>query len=66
MGSAYYAGTDLLTTRYAAALNRTHVVARRIGLLVPTCGSLRVYWQGVLIKTVRRHPWVGDSLRWKR
>ncbi|MDQ3128675.1 MAG: fibronectin type III domain-containing protein [Chloroflexota bacterium] len=50
-----YAGTALRSFTSGATLTRTGVVARRISLLVttcPGCGSVRVYWQGVLVRTI--------------
>lgn len=54
-GSAYFAGTNVRTSQAGATLTRTGVVARRIALLAttcPGCGTVRVYWQGSLIKTI--------------
>jgi hypothetical protein len=54
-GAAYYDGTYLRTWARGATLTRTGVVAKRIAIMVTTCrtcGSMRVYWRGVLVKTV--------------
>lgn len=52
---ADYAGTALRSSTAGATLTRTGIVARRISLLVttcPSCGSVRVYWQGALVRTI--------------
>ena len=54
-GSAYFAGTYVTATVKGARLTRTGVWAKQIALVVTTCkgcGSLGVYWNGVLVKTV--------------
>jgi hypothetical protein len=54
-GSAYYAGTYLKTKSTGAKLTRTKIVAKRIALVAttcPTCGKVKVYWNGTLLKTV--------------
>lgn len=54
-GSGYYAGTVSSARTSGAGLTRGSVQARRITLVATTCatcGSLRVYWNGVLIRTV--------------
>jgi hypothetical protein len=54
-GAAYYGSTYLRSTRSGAALTRTRVVATRLALVATTCrtcGSVKVYWNGALIKTV--------------
>jgi alpha-tubulin suppressor-like RCC1 family protein len=54
-GSAYYGSTYLRSTTAGATLTRTKVVATRLALVAttcPTCGSVKVYWNGTLIKTV--------------
>ena len=53
--SAYYNGTYLYTTTYGKYLTRTLVQAKSIAIIATTCstcGSLKVYWNGKLIKTV--------------
>ena len=57
-GAAYYAGTYVSATAAGAKLTRTHVVARRIALLATTCstcGTVRVYWNGTLLRTISLH-----------
>jgi hypothetical protein len=54
-GSSYFRGTALRATRQGSSLTRTGVEAKRIALLVSTCadcGTLRVYWNGSLRKTI--------------
>lgn len=54
-GSGYYAGTVTAARTTNASLARGSVQARRISIVALTCaacGSVRVYWNGVLIKTV--------------
>jgi hypothetical protein len=54
-GSAYYAGTYLKTKSTGAKLTRTKIVAKRIALVAttcPTCGKVKVYWNGTLVKKV--------------
>ena len=54
-GSAYYAGTVTTTRTAGVGLTRSSVQARRISVVALTCascGSLRVYWNGVLVKSV--------------
>ena len=53
--SSFFRSTYLRSTSYGAKLTRTGVVAKRIALLAttcPTCGSVKVYWGSVLLKTV--------------
>lgn len=54
-GSGYYAGTVTTARKAGVALSRGSVQTRRISLVALTCascGSVRVYWNGVLIRTV--------------
>ncbi|MBE3076307.1 MAG: hypothetical protein IMZ75_15465 [Actinobacteria bacterium] len=54
-GSVYYRGTATTTTRSAVTLTRKGVQARRIYLVATkcsTCGTVGVYWNGVLLKKV--------------
>lgn len=54
-GSAYYAGTVTTARSIGVSLTRSGVQARRVAVVALTCascGSLRVYWNGVLVKTV--------------
>ena len=54
-GSQYYKGTALRTTEFFASLRMYHVNAPNVGLLAttcPTCGSVRVYHNGNLLKTI--------------
>jgi hypothetical protein len=54
-GTGFYAGTVTTTTRNGAVLTRTGVQARRISLVATTCagcGSVGVYWNGTLLKTI--------------
>ncbi len=53
--SSFYKSTYLRTTRYAAKLTRTGVVARRIAIVATSCsgcGTIRVYWGSTLLKTI--------------
>ena len=53
--SAFYAGTATITSRSSVSLTRTAVQARRIALVATrcaTCGTVGVYWNGVLVKKV--------------
>jgi hypothetical protein len=57
-GSAYYAGTVTSTTRTGVTLTRTGVQTKGIYLVAtrcPTCGSVGVYWNGKLIRTMNLH-----------
>jgi hypothetical protein len=54
-GAAYYNSTYLRSSTAGATLTRTKVVAARLALVAttcPTCGSVKVYWNGTLLKTV--------------
>ncbi len=54
-GADYYAGTATRTTSLGAKLTRTSVQTERITLVAtrcPTCGTVGVYWNGRLLKTV--------------
>ncbi len=54
-GSPYYAKTITSTSQLGRTLTRTSVQARRIALVATTCstcGTVGVYFNGVLIKTV--------------
>jgi hypothetical protein len=54
-GSGYYRGSALVTRTQGAKLTRTGVVARRLAIVAttcPTCGSVRVYWNGSLVRTI--------------
>ena len=54
-GSAYYRSTAVRASRAGSSLTRTKVVARRVALVVstcPTCGSVKVYWNGAYKKTI--------------
>lgn len=49
----YYAGTISRSTSVGRTLTRTSVQAHRVSLVVttcPTCGTVGVYWNGVLLK----------------
>jgi hypothetical protein len=53
--AAAYAGLYERTTSIGAKVTRTGIVARRIALIATrcaTCGSVKVYWNGVLKKSV--------------
>jgi hypothetical protein len=53
--AGYYGGTYTVAKRSLASLTRTGMQTRRISVMALTCascGSLRVYWNGVLIKTL--------------
>jgi hypothetical protein len=53
-GTAYYRGTYVRSTSTVASLTRTTVHAKRLAIVATTCttcGSVKVYWNGVLIKT---------------
>lgn len=53
--STAYAGFYYRTTALGAKVTRTGLVAKRIALVVTvcsTCGSMKVYWNGVYQKTV--------------
>lgn len=55
-GGSFYRSTFVRSTRLGAKLVRTGVVARRIALVAttcPTCGTVRVYWSGSLLRTVK-------------
>lgn len=50
-----YGASQLVATRAGSTLTRAHVTARRIALVVttcPGCGTVGVYWNGVLLRTV--------------
>jgi hypothetical protein len=54
-GSAYYASTVTVTASAGRTLTRSSVQARRLALVATTCstcGSLGVYWNGHLVKTL--------------
>ena len=54
-GATYYAGTVTSTRTTGAVLTRTGVQARRLALVATrcaACGSVDVYWNGALIKTI--------------
>jgi hypothetical protein len=54
-GSAYANGTVTVTSKSGIALTRSSVQARRLAVVATTCsacGSLNVYFNGVLIKTL--------------
>jgi hypothetical protein len=54
-GASYYAGTATVTSQRGATLMRTGVQAKRIYLVASrcaTCGTVGVYWNGVLIKKI--------------
>jgi hypothetical protein len=49
-----FGGIDEYTTTYGARAVRTGIQAKKISLIVTkcaTCGSIRVYWNGALIKS---------------
>ena len=51
----FYRNTVTATSRSAVTLTRASVQTRRIYLVVtrcPTCGTVGVYWNGTLVKTV--------------
>ncbi|MGW5433325.1 fibronectin type III domain-containing protein [Streptomyces sp. NPDC004059] len=53
--SAYYAGTATTTSKAKETLTRADVQTKRIALIAtrcPSCGSVAVYWNGSLIKTI--------------
>ena len=57
-GSNYYVDTYLSSSTNHATLTRTRIRAREISLVAttcPTCGKVRVYWNGVVLKTVDLH-----------
>ena len=54
--SAHYAGTYSRSATNGAVLVRTGVYARRLALVATTCatcGTVRVYWNGALLREVR-------------
>jgi hypothetical protein len=54
-GTQYYRSTVLRASAAGSSLTRTGVVAKRAALLVstcPTCGSVKVYWDGVYQRTI--------------
>ena len=54
-GSAYYRGTTTSAARLGVVLTRTGIQARRLTLIATRCvgcGTVGVYWNGVLIKRV--------------
>jgi len=54
-GRAYYLTTVLRSKTYGSRLTRTGVVAKRLALVAttcPTCGSVRVYWGGTLLRRI--------------
>ena len=54
-GAGYYRSTAVRTATFGRTLTRTGVVAKRVALVAstcPTCGSVRVYWNGVRVKTI--------------
>ena len=53
--SSYYAGTFTSARKSAISVTRSSVQARRLAVVAttcPTCGSVDVLWNGVLIKTL--------------
>lgn len=54
-GSAYYRSTYLTSKTRGVTLTRTGIVAKSVSVVVQTCstcGSIGVYWNNVLVKTV--------------
>ena len=54
-GAAYYRSTAVRSYGFSRSLTRTGVVAKRVALVAstcPTCGSVKVYWNGVRVKTI--------------
>ena len=54
-GATYYRSTAVRSYSFSRSLTRTGVVAKRVALVAstcPTCGSVRVYWNGVRVKTI--------------
>jgi hypothetical protein len=52
---ADYAGTNTRSSTGGATLTRTGISGRRISVVAttcPTCGVLRAYWRGTLIRTI--------------
>ncbi|MGW2788078.1 fibronectin type III domain-containing protein [Streptomyces populi] len=57
-GSAYYAGTATVTSKAKVTLTRAVVQTKHIALIAtrcPSCGSVAVYWNGSLLKTISLH-----------
>ncbi len=54
-GAAYYRSTAVRGYGFGRSLTRTGVVAKRVALVAstcPTCGSVKVYWNGVRVRTI--------------
>jgi hypothetical protein len=54
-GTPYYLETYVNSTSLNASLTRTSVQAKRFAIMAttcPTCGSVKVYWAGSLLKTI--------------
>jgi hypothetical protein len=54
-GTAYYLSTALRASRAGSSLTRTGIQAKRIALVAstcPTCGSVKVYWNGAYRRTL--------------
>jgi hypothetical protein len=54
-GTAYYRSTAVRASRTGSSVSRSGIEARRIALVVstcPTCGSVKVYWNGTYKKTI--------------
>ena len=54
-GGSYYTGTDTATKHSAVTATRTGLQTRRLALVASTCatcGSVAVYWNGSLLRTV--------------
>jgi hypothetical protein len=54
-GGGYFRNTFTRSTTFGKSLTRTGIKAKRIQVLVqkcPTCGSIKVYWNGSLKRTL--------------
>lgn len=57
-GDAYYAGTVTSSTTKGATLTRSSVRAKRLAIVATRCsgcGTIGVYWNGVLLKQINLH-----------
>jgi len=57
-GSGFYLGTLTRTSQTGKSLTRTGIRAKSAQLMVekcPTCGSIKIYWNGILKHTYSLH-----------
>jgi hypothetical protein len=64
--TGFYRNTSTSTTAHNAALRSSPVVAKQLALVArtcPTCGSVRVLWNGAVVKTISLQASPGTTKR---